>query len=91
MSGEGLNYRPPSLSTSSMLYTFFSAPAATFPARNSTVSAVPSAYIRRPHTLWRNWNSTLDNVRVRVRFDSILFGLMGDGRVGRLDQVGRLL
>lgn len=28
-------------------------------ARKTRASAVPSAYTRRPHTLCRNWNSTL--------------------------------
>ena len=47
-------YIPPSRRTSSMLYTRFSAPAVALPAKKSTASAVPSAYMRRPQTLCRN-------------------------------------
>lgn len=61
------HYMPPSRSTSSMLYTRFSAPDAALFAKNSTASAVPSAYMRRPHTLCRNWNSTLHGVDTQFK------------------------
>jgi hypothetical protein len=52
--GQCSTQMPPILSTSIMLYTFLSAPALICFARNSTASAVPSAYMRLPQTLCLN-------------------------------------
>lgn len=58
-SARGRPHMAPDLSTSTISYTRFGAFAATCFARKSAASTEPSAYVERPLTLWRNWNSTL--------------------------------
>ena len=48
----------PAVSTSIMLYSFFSAPAATWRCRKIAASTVPSAYTSRPTTLCLNSSVT---------------------------------